>query len=62
MERSFEQMYRETMVKPEPDEVVSLLREIYQLQRQLPERNFAKDHCFEEWADHRRGKIYDDEG
>jgi hypothetical protein len=26
-------------------------RYIYELERQLPARNFAKDHSFEEWLD-----------
>lgn len=32
---------------------VSVLRELYDTQRQLPERNFAKDHTFEEWLANR---------
>jgi hypothetical protein len=28
-------------------------RYIYELERQLPARNFAKDHSFEEWLDWR---------
>lgn len=29
-----------------------LLRRIYDTERQLPNRNFAKDHSFEEWLEH----------
>jgi len=29
-----------------------LLRRIYDLERQLLERNFAKGHSFEEWLEH----------
>lgn len=32
----------------------SLLRELYETQRELPNRNFARDHSFEEWLQHRR--------
>lgn len=55
-ERSFEQVYREVFIKPEPDEVTNLnatirtlLRRLYDTERRLQERNFAKDHSFEEW-------------
>lgn len=30
---------------------IELLRRIYELERGLPERNYAKDHSFEEWLD-----------
>lgn len=33
--------------------IYSLLKEIYEAERQLPERNFAKDHSFEEWIEYR---------
>jgi hypothetical protein len=29
-------------------------RYVYDLERQLPNRNFAKDHSFEEWMETRR--------
>lgn len=31
----------------------SLLHELYETQKQLPERNFAKGHSFDEWLGHR---------
>lgn len=37
-----------------PVENYSLLRELYDCQLKLDERNFAKGHSFEEWIDHRR--------
>lgn len=29
-----------------------LMRRIYELERQLPNRNYAKDHSFEEWVEY----------
>jgi len=37
-----------------PVENYSLLRELYDCQLKLDERNFAKGHSFEEWAQHRK--------
>lgn len=30
---------------------------IYELERQLPNRNYAKDHGFEEWYEHEFGEA-----
>jgi hypothetical protein len=34
-------------------ELYSQLLELYEAQKRLPERNFAKDHSFEEWLEFR---------
>lgn len=31
---------------------IALLRNLYEAQRKQAERNFAKDHSFEEWLEH----------
>lgn len=33
--------------------IYSLLKELYDTQRKLDERNFAKSHSFEEWVENR---------
>ena len=36
------------------DDYYALLRELYETERKLPERNFAKDHSFEERVTYRQ--------
>ena len=63
--RDFAEMKRRVMVQPEPDEIEeykqearenralvrTLLRRLYDTERRLDERNFAKGHSFEEWLE-----------
>lgn len=34
--------------------IYALLKELYETERQLPNRNYAKDHSFEEWLNYRK--------
>lgn len=36
---------------------VLLLWRLYETERQLPNRNFAKDHSFEEWVQWLKGQV-----
>lgn len=40
---------------------ISLLRELYNTERRLENRNYAKGHSFEEWCDNRRRTARDDD-
>ena len=37
------------------DLLSALLYQLYRTERRLPQRNYAKDHSFDEWREHEQG-------